>query len=88
MSQIIKKEYSSVDANPSVVYAKTDQSSQNATALVATTNGALMISSGLNIPSFDYIDFTNLSGILFYSGGVTGILVATINITGTTLTRT
>lgn len=85
---IVKKEYSSTDAQPVALYAKIDQSSQNTIPVVCTSNGALMISSGLNIPSFDYLDFTNLNAITFYSGGSGGIVVATISIVGTTLTRT
>ena len=83
-----KQEYSSTDAAPVVIYAPTSSGSKFASPLQATSNGALMISSGLNIPSFDYVDFTNLNAILIKSGGSSGITVATINITGTTMTRT
>lgn len=84
----MKQEYSSTDAQPVVLYAPTSSGSSFSSPLQATSNGALMISSGLNIPSFDYVDFTNLNNILIMSGGSGGIVVATINITGTTMTRT
>lgn len=83
-----KQEYSSTDAQPVVLYAPSSSGTHLVSPLLATSNGALLISSGLNIPSFDYVDFTNLSNIMIKSGGVNGVQVATINITGTTMTRT
>jgi hypothetical protein len=84
----MKKEFSSSDASPQVLYARTNPNSDNVVPIIVTTGGALQINSGLNIPNFDYVDFTNLSNILFKSGGASGTVVATISIVGTTMTRT
>ena len=83
-----KKEFSAVDVQPSVIYARTDASNDNVTPVIVTTGGALQVNSGLNIPNFDYVDFTTLSNIQFKVGGAMGTVVATINITGTTMART
>ncbi|HEY9704675.1 MAG TPA: hypothetical protein V6C58_19695 [Allocoleopsis sp.] len=44
-------------------------------------------STGFNISNYDYIDYSNASSIKFYSGGSGGTLVATINITSSTVEK-
>jgi hypothetical protein len=44
-------------------------------------------STGFNIPNYDFIDFSDATSIKFYSGGSSGTLVATINISSSSVER-
>lgn len=80
----VKKEYSSVDAQPIVLNAKTDPNSQNAYPVLATSSGCLLISSGMDIPAYDSIIISyssgNISNVYYYIGGTAGTIVATLTL--------
>jgi len=56
----MKKEFSSTDAAPHVIYGKTDPSSENVIPIIVVSDGTLVVSS-----SFE----SNQQGIWDYSGG-------------------
>ena len=77
----------STDAQGVTIFAPTTSAGNVTFPILGTSSGSLCVSNGLDMPTFDYVDFTNLTGILFKRGGASGTLVATISINGTTLTR-
>lgn len=80
-----KKEYSSTDAQPVVLYGLQAASSVNAVPILATANGAMVVSGGgFDIPAYDYISFTpalNPTVVLYKSGGSGGATVRTLTLT-------
>lgn len=79
-----KKEYSSVDAQPIVLYALTSAGSQVAIPVLVTSNGTLAISSGFDIPIHDFISLSPESlptTIVYKVGGSSGTTVATLSLT-------
>ena len=79
MSEIIKREFSTVDASPSVLYVKKDNTTDNAYAL--TEN---MLNPGMAVPLHDTAELTYTTGDLtevkYY---LDGSVVATITLTYT-----
>ena len=79
-----KQEYSSTDAQPVALYARSNASSTLVSPLVATSSGALLISAGIDFPSYDALKLSysgsNLSTVQFYVGGTGGTLVATLSL--------
>ena len=43
--------------------------------------------SEFNIPNYDFIDFSNGANIKFYMGGLSGTLVATLNVTSSSVEK-
>lgn len=79
-----KKEFSATDASPVVLYGLKSPSNPNAIPIVVTSNGALLISGGLDMPPYDFISFSppNLpTTILFKIGGSGGTNVRTLTLT-------
>lgn len=85
---MIKQTSPSTDAQGITIFAPTTSAGNMTYPILGTSSGSLCISSGIDMPTFDYVDFTNLTGILFKRGGSSGNVVATISINGTTLART
>ena len=73
----------STDSQGVTLYAPTSASSQIAFPVIATSSGALLISSGLDIPPYDTIALSGspLSSVQFYVGGTGGTLVSTLTLT-------
>lgn len=82
-----KQEYSSTDAQPVALYARSNSTSSLVSPLVCTSSGSLMISNGLDIPAYDSIALAysgnNVSTVKYFVGGTGGTLVATLTLTYT-----
>jgi hypothetical protein len=79
-----KKVFSAIDAAPAVLYAKQVADSQFAYPVIANTNGQLIISGSLDIPTHDYIGLTytgsNISIVTYKTGGSSGTVVTTLTL--------
>ena len=79
-----RKVYSSTDAQPIVLFAKTDVDSQQAYPVTAA-----MFNPGLSLPPFDSFVLgytsTNLTSVTYTSSGST-VAIIVLNYSGTTLT--
>lgn len=87
---ITKREFSSVDASPNVMYGKRDGDDTQTFPVAITEGGALLISKGMNIPIHDYISISYVSSgygvgepevVVFKNGGSGGTVVATLTLT-------
>ncbi len=86
-----KKVYSASDAQPVVLYAKQDASTEQAYPLIASASGGLLIHTGFAIPAHDQqvIDESNPNNIVItYKLNGSVVATKTIQISGTTTTIT
>ena len=71
----------STDSQGVTLYAPTSATSQIAFPVIATSSGALLISTGIDVPPYDSLILSystgNLSNVYFLVGGTAGTLVAT-----------
>ena len=85
MTLPLKKEFSAVDASPVVLYAKESATSEQAYPVLITSSGCLSISTGFDIPEYDYIALgysgNNVNLVQYYLGGAGGALMATLTLT-------
>lgn len=86
-----KKEYSSSNAAPVVVYSKKTMSDRDAWPLRQTEGGLLLAGNGLSLPEWDYcamvINPSTTETYSFRKGGSNGTLVATVVAVYTDATR-
>ena len=66
MPEITKKEFSALDAHPTILYAKRASDSDRAYPVLATSSGSLSISVWLTVPTHDQqvIDETDPNNII------------------------
>ena len=80
---MIKQISPSTDSQGVTLFAPTSTSSNLAFPVIATSSGALLVSSGLDVPVYDTLALSGspLSSVQFYVGGTGGTLVATLTLT-------
>lgn len=81
---IQRKIFSAPDAAPYVLHAKQVANDEVAFPILATSSGCLLISEGLDIPSYDSIILSYSSGLIskvyYLVGGTAGVVIATLSL--------
>lgn len=79
-----RKEFSSVDAAPAVLYAKRDADAREAYPLLADAFGNILVTAGLVPSGWDYVNLNppaQPTTITFKKGGSGGTTLATLTLT-------
>jgi len=79
-----KKVFGASDAHPTVLHAKQNADSEIAYPLIVSSDGNLLVASGLVPKNYDYISLSPASQpttIEYRTGGSSGTLVATLVLT-------
>ena len=85
-----RREYKTTDAQPVVLYAKTDTESEHAYPVILGTDGVLKITQSFGIPEYDEINMDysgeDITKVVYTLSGVTQATL-TLSYTGSNLTK-